>query len=120
MDVPLAAYRRTASGERGQVVPLLAVVMVFVALVGVGLVHLAGASARRGAAQAAADAAALAGALAGESAAGEAASANGASLVSFRTDGLDVVVVVHRRDVTATARARWQPSVPGWSDDEGG
>lgn len=120
MDPPVAAGRRAASGERGQVVPLLAVVMVFVALVGVGLVHLAAASARRGAAQAAADAAALAGASAGESAAGEAASANGASLVSFRTDGLDVVVVVRRRDVTATARARWQPSVPGWSDDEGG
>ena len=101
MDIPLAVNRRSASGERGQVVPLLAVVLVFVALVGVGLVHLAGASA-------------------GEEAAGEAASANGAALVSFRTEDLDVVVVVHRRDVTATARARWQPSVPGWSDDESG
>ena len=95
--------------ERGQVVPLMAVLLVFAAVLGLGLVRLGAAASRRAAAQAAADGAALAGAAAGPAAAAEVAGANGARVVGFTQDDLDVVVIVSRSGVTATARARWLP-----------
>ena len=100
---------RSGRIERGQVVPLMALLLVFAAVVGLGLVRLGAAASRRGAAQAAADGAALAGAAAGPEAAAEVAGANGAAVVRFTQDELDVVVTVSRSGVTATARARWQP-----------
>lgn len=95
--------------ERGQVVPLMAVLLVFAAVLGFGLVRVGVGAARRASAQAAADGAALAGAAAGPEAAAEVASANGAIVVGFTQDDLDVVVTVSRSGVKATARARWQP-----------
>lgn len=106
--------------ERGQVVPLLAVLLVFVALLGVGLVRVAGAASRRASAQAAADASALAGAAVGRPGAEAAAIANRAELVSYEVDVLDVIVVVRRSDVVARARARWEPTGPGWDDTGAG
>lgn len=103
---PGARRPRWTSGA-GQVVPLLAVLLLFAGLVGVGLVHVAAAAARRGGAEAAADAAALAGAAAGRDAAEDAARANDARLVTYRTEGDDVVVTVERHGATARARARW-------------
>lgn len=104
--------RRTIQGGNGrrhggQVLPLLLVAVLLAGVAGLGLVRLAVASSQRSAAQAAADAAALAGAAEGEGAARRLAVANEAEVVSYRTDGLDVEVVVRRRGVTATARARW-------------
>lgn len=69
--------------------------------------RLAGTAAQKAAAQAAADASALAGAADGRAAADAVATANGAGIVSYRTAGFDVLVVVERRGVRAEARARW-------------
>lgn len=98
---------RTATG--GQAVPLLAVALLLAALAGLGLVRVAVAAAQRAAAQAAADATALAGAEMGREAAEEAARANGAVLVAFLQDHIDVEVTISRSGHTATARARWLP-----------
>jgi outer membrane lipoprotein SlyB len=86
---------------------LVLAALLLAGLVGLGLVRLAAASSSRSAAQAAADAAALAGAADGEGAARHLAAVNGAEVVTYRSDGLDVEVVVRRRGVTARARARW-------------
>ncbi|CAN5475061.1 hypothetical protein BH10ACT1_BH10ACT1_40910 [soil metagenome] len=95
---------RTASG---QVVPILALLLLFAGVVGVGLVHVAAAASQRAAAEAAADATALAGAADGREAAEEVAGANDARLVSYRTVGDDVLVTVERHGATGRARARW-------------
>lgn len=100
--------------QRGQAVPLVAVVLVVVAMCGVGVVHVAGAASRRSAAQAAADAAALAGAAEGEDAARAVAEANRAELIAYRDVDLDVVVTVRRAGVTATARGRWTATAADW------
>ncbi|NLD78082.1 MAG: hypothetical protein GX643_15610 [Acidimicrobiales bacterium] len=97
------------SGENGQVVPVMAVALLLAAVLGLGLVRVAGAAAQRAAAQAAADAAALAGAEDGRPGAVAAAEANGAVLVSYLHDHLDVEVEVTRRGHRAAARARWLP-----------
>jgi Flp pilus assembly protein TadG len=60
-------------------------------------------------AQRAADAAALAGAAEGEAAAREVAVANGAELVSWRAEGLDVWVVVVLGVARGEAKARRDP-----------
>ena len=65
-----------------------------------------GPASERAAARTAADAAALAGAAEGEAAAREVAAANGAELVSWRAEGLDVWVVVALGDARAEAKAR--------------
>lgn len=96
----------------GQIVPLMAVVLLLSALVGIGLVQVAAASARRGAAQAAADAAALAGAADGRSAAEAMAVANGAELVAYEIRQDDVLVTVTRAGHRAVARARWVVAMP--------
>lgn len=90
-------------------VPLLAVMLVFAALVGVGLVHLAATAADRAAAQAAADAVALAAAGGTTVEAHTVARENGATVAAIERDGFDVEVVVRRRGHTARARARWSP-----------
>lgn len=87
----------------------MAVALMIAAVLGVGVVRLAVAASHRAAAQAAADAAALAGAEGGRTSADTAAQANGAVLVRFLQDHLDVEVQVTRRGHTATARARWLP-----------
>lgn len=109
---PDGAVLRPSRRQGGQVVPVLAVALLLAALLGVGLVRLAGADARRAAAQAAADASALAGADGGRPAAEAMAAANGAVLVSYRSTDLDVVVVVERQRVRAEARARWGVDQP--------
>lgn len=87
----------------------MAVALLLAGLVGMGLVRVASAAARQGAAQAAADAAALAGAAEGADAAEAVAAANEAQVVAYRGDGADVVVTVERRGHQAMARARWVP-----------
>ncbi len=95
--------------QAGQVTPVLAVALLLATMVGVGVVRVAVAASHRAAAEAAADASALAGAEEGRRGAEEAAHANGAELVSFVQDHLDVEVQVVRRGHHAIARARWQP-----------
>lgn len=103
------------TASRGSVVPVLAVSLLLAALLAAGLVQTAAAVSRATAAQAAADAAALAGAEDGRAGAARAAQANGARLVSFVSDHLDVEVTVSRRGHVATARARW---LPAWVPDD--
>jgi uncharacterized membrane protein len=93
-------------GERGQVVPLVAVVLVAALGAVLLLVQVGRVTVARSEAQTAADAAALAGALEGREGADELARANGAVLVSFTVDGAEVQVVVEHGEVRATARAR--------------
>jgi uncharacterized membrane protein len=93
-------------GERGQVAPLVVIVLLAALGAVVLLVQVGRVTVARSEAQTAADAAALAGALEGRDGADELARANGAVLVSFATDGAEVQVVVEHGDVRATARAR--------------
>jgi hypothetical protein len=92
--------------DAGQAVPLVLAVVALAVVVLLALVPLARAGQQRAAARTAADAAALAGAAEGEAAAHEMAEANGASLVSWRAEGLDVWVVVVLGDARAEAKAR--------------
>ncbi len=70
---------------------------------------LAQAARERAAARTAADAAALAGAAEGEAAAREVAAANGAHLLWWRAEGLDVWVAVALGDAQAVAKAHREP-----------
>lgn len=103
------AHRRPA--ERGQVTPLVAVVVLFVALVALGLARLGGGAVDAARARTAADAAALAGAAEGRAAAEELAAANGARLIGYQALGSDVMVTVEvgEAHVRARARAWWEP-----------
>jgi hypothetical protein len=92
---------------------VLACALVLAALAGYGLARLGATAARAAAAQAAADASALAGAEDGRPGAEAVARRNGARLVSFVQDDLDVQVTVVRAGHTATARARWLPRGTG-------
>lgn len=95
----------TARGERGQVLPL---VLVIVLVVAGGLLLLARLGARAAAqarAQVAADAAALAGAAEGRAAAEALAVANGAELESYDEAGTRVRVVVRAGGARAAAVA---------------
>lgn len=100
--------RQVVRGRRddGQAVPLVLAIVVLAVVVLLALVPLARATQERAAARTAADAAALAGAAEGEAAAREVAAANGATLVSWRAEGLDVWVVVTLGDARAEAKAR--------------
>lgn len=109
--------RRPSAAQRGQVVPLVAVLLVLAGLLGAGLAHLGAVASRRAAVQAAADAAALAGAADGPPAARRVAAENGARLVSYEVVGADVVATVERGDVSASARARWEAQPPGADPD---
>lgn len=93
--------------EQGQVVPVLAVALVIAAALGFGLARVGAAATLEAQAEAAADGAALAGAAQGRPAAEEVAAANGAIVIAYVEQGLDVVVEIERRGVRATARARW-------------
>lgn len=103
--------RRRARGERGQVAPLVAVILV-VAMLGVLVVVRVGRlTADRARARTAADAAALAGASGGRSAAERLAAANGGVLEGFVAVGDDTEVTVRAGEARASARARRGPSV---------
>ena len=103
--------------ERGQVLPLLALVMVAIGLACLGLGRFARGLVDAAAAQTAADAAALAGVLDGPAAARSLAEANEAELLSFeRVGGTDVRVRVRLGRAVASARARsdaFSPDDPG-------
>ena len=95
----------TGGNERGQVTPLLALVVVLAGALIVMVARLGENAADQARAQTAADAAALAGAIEGEAAADELATRNGAELVSFVADERGVVVTVVIRRAEARARA---------------
>ena len=92
--------------ERGQVLPLLAVVIVLAGLAMVAVVRFGAVAVDRGRASTAADAAALGGAAEGRDRAAELARANGGRLVSYEERGDDARVRVEVGRVSATARAR--------------
>ena len=96
-------------GDAGQAMPLGLALVALAVVVLLMLVPLAGAGRERAEAVTAADAAALAGAGEGEAAAREMAEANGATLVSWRSAGLDVWVVVRVGDARAEAKAHRDP-----------
>ncbi len=93
-------------GDAGQAVPLVMAVIALAVVVLLTLVPLSRAAGERARARTAADAAALAGAAEGKDSALEVAAANGAKLVSWRTDGAEVWVEVRVGDAQATAKAR--------------
>lgn len=92
--------------ERGQVLPLVALLLAGMgaAMFAIGL--LGGAAVERGQARTAADAAALAGAVGGRADALALAAANGARLVAFEQRGDQAWVRVELGRATASARAR--------------
>jgi hypothetical protein len=92
--------------QRGQVLPLLVVVVALAALVVVGLGRLGAVVVARAEAQTAADAAALAGTVHGRAAAEALAAANDGRLVSWEAAGAEVEVVAEVRGQRARARAR--------------
>ena len=92
--------------ERGQVLPLVAVVVMVAGLACVAIGRLGQAAVSRAQAVTAADAAALAGVAAGAPAARAAAASNGARLVGFEQKGPDARAEVRVDDAGATARAR--------------
>ena len=93
--------------ERGQVLPLMAVVIVVAGGVCVAAGKLGGRAVEAAQAATAADAAALAGAAAGRGAAEEAAEANGGRLTAMESAGTDTRVSVSVAGrVSASARAR--------------
>ncbi len=94
--------------DPGQIVPMAALVLAIVMLIGLLVVRLGIQVDERARAQSAADAAALAGATEGEDIAGSVTQANGAVLESFVVQGSEVEVVVRLGDERATARARRQ------------
>ena len=92
--------------DAGQIVPMVALILAIVVLIGLLVVRLGLQVDERARAQSAADAAALAGATEGEDVAGSVTQANGAVLESFVVQGSEVEVVVRLGDERATARAR--------------
>lgn len=94
-------------GERGQVVPFMAAVLVLGGLLAVAVVRLGGLAIDRARAQTAADAAALAAVRGGAGRAAALASANGGRLESLRAAGAgdDAAVVVALGGARAAAQA---------------
>ena len=93
--------------ERGQVLPLVAVVMVLAGVACVAAGRLGSKAVAEAGATTAADAAALAGAAEGREAAGRIAAANGAVVAEFERLGADTRVrVVSPAGAQASARAR--------------
>ena len=105
--------RGWCGAERGSVVPAMAGVLGVVALVAIGLGHLAQALVERAEAQSAADAAALAGVVEGRAGAADLASRNGAELEQFGVWDRGVTVRVRRGRTEATASAVYDPSGAG-------
>ncbi|HEX7165682.1 MAG TPA: hypothetical protein VF230_01755, partial [Acidimicrobiales bacterium] len=109
MEVVPHRSRRRASGDAGQLLPLVALVVALGGLAAFGLVRLAVVARDYAAATKAADAAALSAASAPERAddvAREVAEANGARVVEVARVGADVRVRVELGSADATARAR--------------
>jgi hypothetical protein len=92
--------------ERGQALPLLALVIVLGGVAVVLLGRIGGAAVDRARAVTAADAAALAGAADGRAGAADAARANGGRLLGYEGEGADTRVRVALGDAEASARAR--------------
>lgn len=92
--------------DRGQVVPLLAALVVIAGLLMIALAHLGGGAVQRAEARRAADAAALAGAAEGRSGANRLAGANDAEIRRYDESGRDAEVVVRYGEARAIARAR--------------
>lgn len=95
-----------ARSDRGQLLPLYALVVIVACVAMLLLVRLGTVAVHRAHARTAADAAALAGAAEGRAAAEQVAAANGAVLESFDAHGDDVEVRVRVDDSHARARAR--------------
>ncbi|MBX3314613.1 MAG: hypothetical protein KF906_09870 [Actinobacteria bacterium] len=100
--------------ERGQIVPVAAVLLVLAGALALGLVTVARAVGEQAAAEATADAAALAAVHGGASAAERVAAANGAVVVDYRERDSVVTVEIRRGRCTARASATWAPT-PGRS-----
>ena len=96
-------------GQEGSVALLALVALLLASVLAAGVGRVGAAATARARAQAAADAVALAGAADGRAAAERIATANGAAVVAYRSDGADVLVTVERSTARATARARWEP-----------
>jgi hypothetical protein len=114
------AERRTRSGAAGNVTLVVAALLAVTGLLALGTARLGAAAVARARVEAAADAAALAGAADGAEAARRVAAANDATVTAFRQVGDDVVVTVRRGRMSATARARWEPSAPAEVTDRAG
>jgi len=97
---------RPANDEAGQVVPLMALVVMLVVVSLLILVRLGTTLDDAARARTAADAAALAGAVDGRAGAVDMATANGGELVSFDIGGGEADVEVRVGDATAAARAK--------------
>ncbi len=102
---PLKGPERFEPAQRGSVLPLVALLVVAVGGLCVGLGRLGGDAVQAAQARTAADAAALAGAAEGEDVARDVADDNGAKMVGFIQDGLDVEVRVRVGDAEVVARA---------------
>ena len=101
-----------SSSERGSVLPLVALIVLAVGGLCVGLSRLGGDAMASARARTAADAAALAGAAEGEAAARELAAANGAELLEYAEEGVEVQVRARVGEAEAVARA--ERAGPGW------
>ncbi len=109
-------------GEGGQILPLMAVVIVLAGVLCLAVGRVGAAAVARAQAVTAADAAALAGVAEGRGAAASAAHWNGGRLVSYEELGTDVRVRVELGGARATARARpasLAGSVGAGSSEEG-
>ena len=95
-----------ARSDRGQLLPLYALVVLVACVSMLLLVRLGAVALHRAHARTAADAAALAGVAEGRGAAEQVAAANGAVLESFEADGNEVEVRVRVDTSHARARAR--------------
>ena len=102
---PFRRPERPGTGQRGSVLPLVALLVVTAGGLCVGLGRLGGDAVEAAQARTAADAAALAGAAEGEGVARDVAGDNGAVLVTFVQEGLDVEVRARVGDAEAVARA---------------
>jgi Flp pilus assembly protein TadG len=95
----------TEPRDRGQVAPLMAMVVLLVVAVGAGVVAVGDVLAERAVARTAADAAALAAAAGTDADAESLAADNGAVVVAIHRHGPDVEVEVRVGRATARARA---------------
>lgn len=103
------SVREQVGADRGQVAPLLAIVVLVAGAACLFIAHLGALLVDRARAQTSADAAALAAAVEGRSGAVGLAQANEAELESYRTVGDVAAVEVRVRRVTATASAQAGP-----------
>ena len=105
MSWSVSTWPSAAMPQRGSVLPLVALLVVAAGGLCVGLGRLGSDAVEAAQARTAADAAALAGAAEGEGLARDVAEDNGAVLVSFVREGLDVEVRARVGDAVADARA---------------